>query len=329
MPASADTAADAPALEESFWKSVDWKEFFNKYGTVVFFAVLIVFNAFKTPNFVSPGTLKNTLVQVFPVMLVALGMTMVISSGGIDISVGAVMAISGAVMARLYSSGVGLAPALLCSVVAACLCGLFSGVLITRFKIQPIIVTLGVMIAGRGLAHIIAGKLSTSLYMTSFGNFGSYWVGGVVPVQVALVVLAVGGMYLVVRKTNFAKRVEAIGDNPRAARLVGINTSLVIAGVYVLCAFLCAVAGNMEAARISCVNVGSLGRLIELDAIAAVAIGGTPFSGGRARILGTALGAVIVQLVTITVTMNKMPFEYSLVLKAVIVVVALWAQRKR
>lgn len=325
MPAS----ANAPAAEEDFRGSVDWKEFFNKYGTVVFFVVLIVFNAFKTPNFVSPGTLKNTLVQVFPVMLVALGMTMVISSGGIDISVGAVMVIAGAVTARLYTSGVGLAPALLLSAVAACLCGLFSGVLIARFRIQPIIVTLGVMIAGRGGAHIIAGKLSTSLLYTPFGNFGSYWVGGVVPIQVVLVLLVIGAMYLVVRKTNFAKRVEAIGDNPRAARLVGINTALVTVGVYVLCAFLCAVAGNMEAARVTCVNVGNLGKLIELDAIAAVAIGGTPFSGGRARVLGTALGAIVVQLVTVMVTMNKMPFNYSLVFKAVIVVIALWAQRKR
>ncbi|MHC4252216.1 MAG: ABC transporter permease [Planctomycetota bacterium] len=325
MPAS----ADAPAAEESFWESIDWKEFFSKYGTVVFFVVLIVFNAFVTPRFLSPGTLKNTLVQVFPVMLVALGMTMVISSGGIDISVGAIMAVAGAVTARLYTSGVGLVPSLLCSVVAACLCGLVNGVMVARFRIQPIIVTLVVMIAGRGLAQIILGEPVTSLSYTPLEDFGRYWVGGVVPIQVVLVGLMVGAMYFVARKTNFAKRVEAIGDNPRAARLVGINTALVTVGVYVLCAFLCAVAGNMEAARTSCVDIGDLGVLIELDAIAAVAIGGTPFSGGRPRILGTALGAIVVQLVTIVVNMNDIPSDYSLIFKAVIVVIALWAQRKR
>ncbi|MHC4199481.1 MAG: ABC transporter permease [Planctomycetota bacterium] len=322
-------SAEAPAAGESARESVNWTELFGKYGTVIFFVVLIALNAFITPNFVDMGTVRNTLLQVFPVMLVALGMTMVISSGGIDISVGAIMAIAGAVMARLYTSGVGLAPALLCSAVAACLCGLLNGILVARFKIQPIIVTLGVMIAGRGGAHIIAGKLSTSLYLTSFATFGGYRIGGEVPVQIVLMGLVIGAMYFVVTKTNFAKRVEAIGDNARAARLVGINTALVTVGVYLLCAFLCAIAGNMEAARNSCVNVRSLGKLIELDAIAAVAIGGTPFSGGRARILGTVLGAIVVQLVTIMVTMNGIPFNYSLVFKAVIVVIALWAQRKR
>jgi ribose transport system permease protein len=322
--------ADAPASGNGAWEFIRATDVFTRYGTLTFFLVLIVLNAFITPNFMSLGTLSTTLIQVFPVMLVALGMTMVISSGGIDISVGAVMAIAGAVLARLYvGSGLGLAPALLCSVVAAGLCGLLSGVLIARFKIQPIIVTLGVMIAGRGLAHVIQGKLSTSLFFTPFGEFGRYRVGGVVPIQIVFMAVVIAAMFFVVKKTNFAKRVEAIGDNARAARLVGINTVFVTVGVYVLCALLCAVAGNMEAARTSCVNVGVLGKLIELDAIAAVAIGGTPFSGGRARVLGTALGAIVVQLVTVIVNMNDIPSDYSLVFKALIVVIALWAQRKR
>lgn len=322
-------SADTPALENSAWKSIRARDLFNRHGTLIFFLALIVFNAIITPNFMSLGTLSNTLVQVFPVMLVALGMTMVISSGGIDISVGAIMAISGAVLARLYTSGLGLAPALFCSVAAACLCGFLTGVLIARFKIQPIIVTLVVMIAGRGLAQIILGELFTSLLFTPFGDFGRYRMGGVIPIQIVLMVPVIAAMFLVVRKTNFAKRVEAIGDNERAARLVGINTVFVTVGVYVLCALLCAIAGNMEAARINGVNVGSLGVLIELDAIAAVAIGGTPFSGGQAMIMGTVLGAIVVQLVTIMVNMNDIPFHYSLIFKALIVVIALWAQRKK
>lgn len=320
---------DTPALDGGTLKPAGVTDLFNRYGILFFFLALIVLNAIITPNFVDPGTARNTLVQVFPVMLVALGMTMVISSGGIDISVGAIMAIAGAVSARLYTSGLGLAPALFCSVAAACLCGFLTGILIARFKIQPIIVTLVVMIAGRGLAQIILGELFTSLYLTPFGDFGRYRVGGVIPVQIVLMALVIAAMFFVVRKTIFAKRVEAIGDNARAARLVGINTVFVTVGVYVLCALLCAIAGNMEAARINGVNVGSLGVLIELDAIAAVAIGGTPFSGGRARILGTVLGAIVVQLVTIMVNMNDIAFHYSLIFKALIVVIALLAQRKK
>ena len=148
------------------------------------------------------------------------------------------------------------------------------------------------------------------------------------PIQIVMMTVVVAVMVFVARKTNFAKRVEAVGDNPRAARLVGINTVSVLIGVYILCGVLCAVAGMMEAARSNIVNVGILGKLVELDAIAAVAIGGTAFSGGRARIMGTVFGAIVVQLVTIIVNMNNIDFHYSLILKAIILIIAVWTQRK-
>ena len=308
-------------------------DFSGRYGTALFFITLIVLNAFITPNFVSLGTVANTLVQVFPVMLVALGMTMVISSGGIDISVGAIMAVATAVAARLYTSDMGfipqlgLFPAICCGLVAGGLCGLFNGLLVAKFRIQPIIVTLVTMIAGRALAHIILDKLTTSLSNTPFGELGKLKPGGV-PIQIVMMTVVVAVMVFVARKTNFAKRVEAVGDNPRAARLVGINTVSVLIGVYILCGVLCAVAGMMEAARSNIVNVGILGKLVELDAIAAVAIGGTAFSGGRARIMGTVFGAIVVQLVTIIVNMNNIDFHYSLILKAIILIIAVWTQRK-
>ena len=302
---------------------------FRNHGGTVFFLALITVIALITPNFLSIGTLQNTLVQVFPVMLVALGMTLVISSGGIDISVGAIMAISAAVSASLYTSGVGLTLSIGCGIVAAALCGLFNGILVSRFRIQPIIVTLVVMIAGRGLAMRIQGQLSVSLEYTPFGDFGLYKVAGKVPVQIVIMAATIAIMLFLAKKTVFAKHVEAIGDNPRAARLVGINTVATTVGVYVVCSILCAVAGNMEAARIGAVNVAQLGLFTELDAIAAVAIGGTPFSGGRTRVLGTVAGAIVVGLVTVVVNMNNIPSHYSMVFKALIVVVAMWSQRKK
>jgi ribose/xylose/arabinose/galactoside ABC-type transport system permease subunit len=239
------------------------------------------------------------------------------------------MAISAAVSAKLYTSDFGLAPSIGCGIIAAVACGLFNGALISRFKIQPIIVTLVVMIAGRGLAMRIQGQLSVSLEYTPFGEFGLYKIAGKVPVQIAIMAAAVAIMLFLAKKTVFAKRVEAVGDNPRAARLVGINIFATTTGVYVVCAVLCAVAGNMEAARLAGVNVARLGLLVELDAIAAVAIGGTPFSGGRARIMGTVVGASVVALVPVIVNMNNIPSHYSLVLKALIVIVAMWLQRKQ
>ena len=201
---------------------------------------------------------------------------------------------------------------------------MFIGVLVSKFKIQPIIVTLIVMFAGRAVAQMIVGE-GISLMYTPFQELAQFKKAGV-PIQVMVMLLAVGVMLLVVKKTAFAKRVEAIGENPTAARLVGINIFSVTVGVYVLNGILCAVAGMMEAAE-GGEAYAKLGEYIELDAIAAVAIGGTSFSGGRARILGTVFGAIVVQLVPVLVGMDDMKYEYSLIFKAIVLIVAVWAQR--
>ena len=158
------------------WKS-DLQGYLNKYGTLFFFVLLLVLNTFITPNFLSVGTLRNLLLQVYPIMLVSLGMTLVISSGGIDISVGAIMSIAGSVTARLYSSGFGLVASLIAGLLAACLCGFFNGFMVALFHIQPIVITLILMIAGRGLAQIILGELFLSFYGTPFAELGSYKIG--------------------------------------------------------------------------------------------------------------------------------------------------------
>jgi ribose/xylose/arabinose/galactoside ABC-type transport system permease subunit len=322
--AKPSTRSDASGFRGTFCE----RTFLDNYGVLVFFLLLIAVSAFFTPNFLATTTLVNTLVQAFPVMLVALGMTLVMSSGGIDISVGAIMAISGAVAVRLYTANAGLVPAVAGGILAGGLCGLFNGTLIAKFKIQPIIVTLVVMIAGRGLAQTILGKPEVTFSFTSFEALGLYTIAGL-PIQIVILAVAVALMLFVVKRTVFAKHVEAIGDNPRAARLVGINILITTACVYVLCSVLCGIAGIMEAARAGGVNGDLLGKLIELDAIAAVAIGGTSFSGGRARIWGTVMGAVIVPLVTVIANMNNIPDHYSMIFKAIIVIAVLWVRPEK
>jgi ribose transport system permease protein len=302
-------------------------KFVKNYGPVIFFLLLIAVSACFTRNFLSLGTLEDTLVAGFPVMLAALGITLVMSSGGIDISVGSIMAISAAVSGRLYISDVGLAPSIAAGMLAGGLCGLFNGVLVSKFKIQPIVVTLVTMIAGRGLAQTILGKPSISFPFTSFDTLGLYRIAGI-PIQVVILVVAVALMLFVAKMTVFAKHVEAIGDNPRAARLVGINVVFTITCVYLLCGILCGIAGVMSAAQFGGVNAAAIGRLVELDAIAAVAIGGTSFSGGRARILGTVFGAVVISLVTVIATMNNIPVHYAMIFKAAMVIAVLWVQRE-
>lgn len=320
---------EAKGEERHVWRRSDLQGYLHKYGTLFFFVLLLILNTFITPNFLSVGTLRNLLLQVYPIMLVSLGMTLVISSGGIDISVGAIMSIAASVTARLYSSGFGLIPSLIAGLLAACVCGFFNGFMVARFHIQPIVITLILMIAGRGLAQIILGELFLSFYGTPFAELGIYRIGNVIPIQVIIMLLLIAVIGFIVRTTVFARHVEAIGDNYRATRLSGVNIPLVIIGVYVICGALCGVAGILEAARINAVNAASLGLLIELDAIAAVAIGATPFSGGKARVMGTVIGALIVQLVTIIVNMNNIQFHYSLVIKAIIIILALYLQKER
>jgi ribose transport system permease protein len=261
-------------------------------------------------------------------MFVALGMTLVIASGGIDISVGAIMAIAGSVTAKLIVSGAGLALSFTAGLLAACLCGAFNGIMVARFRIQPIVITLILMIGGRGLAQIILGELFISFYDTPFAALGSLTVGRIIPVQIVVMAAGVAIMAFLVNGMKFGRSVEAIGDNSRAARLSGINIPVVLLQVYVACGLLAGVAGIVEAARINAVNAGSLGLYIELDAIASVAIGATPFSGGKARMLGTVIGALIVQIVTVSVNMNNIQFHYSLVIKAVVIILALYLQRE-
>lgn len=304
------------------------QDYLSKYGALTFFVLLILINTFITPNFLQPGTLRNLLLQVFPIVAVSLGMTFVIASGGIDISVGSIMAIAGAVTARLFLADLGVVTSILIGLGAASLCGFFNGFMVAVFRIQPIIITLILMIGGRGLAQIILGELFVSLYATPFTTLGSLKIWQGIPIQVIIMLFLVACILFVARKTIFAKNVEAIGDNRRAARLSGISIPFSLISVYTLCGLLCGIAGIMGAARVNAMNAGSLGLLIELDAIAAVAIGGTPFTGGKPNVLGTVIGALIVQLVAVSVNMNNISFHYSLAIKALIIILALYLQRE-
>ncbi len=304
-------------------------ELLRSHGGTLMLALLLLLNAALTPHFLEAGTLRNFVLQVYPTLLIAVGVTLVIATSGIDISVGAVMALSASVAGRLQSGGAGLELALLGGVAAAAVCGLFNGILVARLRIQPIIVTLILMIGGRGLAQVILGELALSTSGSSLATLGSLTLFGFLPVQVLIMAVCVALAVFAVEKSVFGRYLEALGDNPKAARLVGIRIPAYLTLVYVVSAVLSGTAGIMEGARINAINAGTLGSLIELDAIAAVAIGGTAFHGGKPRILGSVVGASIVQLITMMVNMNDIPFHWSLVVKAAIVVGALYLQRER
>ena len=173
------------------------------------------------------------------------------------------------------------------------------------------------------------GELFLSTYGTAISTLGSFTFFGLVPIQVVIMAVVSGVALFAVERTLFGRYIQTLGDNPNAARLVGIRIPVYLMMVYTICGLLSGVAGILEGARINAINAGTLGLLIELDAIAAVAIGATAFQGGKPLIGGTLVGASIVQLITMMVNMNDIPFNYSLIVKAAIVIGALYIQRER
>ena len=286
---------------------------------------LVIVSAVVTPHFASASNLWNVLLQVSTVVLVAIGMTFVIGTGGVDLSVGAVMAVAGAIAAVTVHSGVVVA--VFAAFAGALAIGALNGALIAWLGVQPIVVTLATLIGARGLAQVISreGELVTidnaTILQLGRGHLGS------VPLQVLVAAVAVAGAMFVLRATSFGRYVLAVGGNRSAARLAGVHVRRTLVSVYVLSAALAAVAGLIVAARLGASDAAKIGQNMELDAIAAVVVGGSALAGGRATILGTVVGALIMQVIATTFNMLLVPYAWSLVLKAAIILIAVYLQR--
>ena len=289
--------------------------------------VLVVANAAFTPHFATAGNLWNVLMQVSTVMLVAVGMTFVIATGGVDLSVGSAMAIGAAIAAVLMDHGPAVAiPA---AIVGAGLVGVLNGALIATLRVQPIVVTLATLIAGRGLAQIIShdGELVTvsepALLSLGRGHLGP------IPVQAIIAAVVVTGAAGVLRSTTFGRYVVAVGGNRAAARLAGVPAWRTLVIVYTASAALAGVAGVIVAAQLGASDAAKIGQNMELDAIAAVVIGGTALAGGRATISGTVIGALLMQVIATSFNMLLVPYSLSLALKAAIILIAVYLQQSR
>lgn len=297
------------------------------YGAVTALMLLIVFNILFTPNFAAASNFWNILLQVSTTVLVAIGMTLVIATGGIDLSVGSVMAIASALAATMLNQGVWIA--VLAALLVALGVGAFGGWLIAVFRIQPIIATLALLITGRGVAQVLSlGGQLIPFSNPTFEYLGKGYVGPV-PVQVVVMLLVTGAAFVVMRATSFGRYVVATGGNEAAARLAGVKTVRTKIAVYALSGLLAGLAGLIETARLGASDAAKVGLNIELDAIAAAVVGGTPLTGGRANVVGTLIGALIMQVITTSFNMRLIPFSWSLVLKAAIILVAVYVQRPK
>lgn len=309
--------------------------FLSRYGTLAVFLLLILFNIVFTPNFLAWNTLTLNLTQVATVVIVAMGMTLVIATGGIDLSVGSIMAIAGALAPLIFlgelipidSKWLLIALAFVIPVAVGALCGWFNGMLITRYRIQPIVATLVLFIAGRGIAQTFTNSELQTFNEPAFQVIGKGALFGV-PVQVIIMVVVVIAVAFVVRRTARGRQILAVGGNERAARLSGIDAAGVKRLVYIISGALAGIAGLIVVAINNASDAARVGTLMELDAIAAVAIGGTLLSGGRANVIGTLLGAFVLQLVRTTLLANGVPDAAALVVKAALIVAAVWLQSR-
>lgn len=309
--------------------------FFQKYGVVAALLFLLAFNFAVTPHFATWQTLNVNLTQVCTIVIVGVGMTMVIATGGIDLSVGALMAIAGALSPMIFTGKlfplpniyVGIALGVIIPILVAGVFGMFNAWLINKFSIQPIVATLVLFIAGRGVAQVLTNGNLQSFDNPGFAVLGKGQFLGV-PVQVLMMLVIVAAASWVLRHTVFGRYIVATGGNERAARLTGIPAVRIKMMVYALCGALAGLAGLITVSINSSSDANQNGLGMELDAIAAAAVGGTLLSGGRARIFGTLIGALIIQMMRYTLLAHGVPDAAAMVAKAAIIVVAVWVQKK-
>ncbi|ENT2950769.1 galactofuranose ABC transporter, ATP-binding protein YtfT [Klebsiella aerogenes] len=274
------------------------------------------------------GSPIDILNRAAPVALLAIGMTLVIATGGIDLSVGAVMAIAGATAASMTVAGHSLPVVLLAALGAGALAGLWNGILVAVLKIQPFVATLILMVAGRGVAQLI-----TSGQIVTFDSPALSWLGSgsllLLPTPVIIAVATLLLFWLFTRRTALGMFIEAVGINIRAAKNAGVNTRIVVMLAYVLSGICAAIAGIIVAADIRGADANNAGLWLELDAILAVVIGGGSLMGGRFNLLLSVMGALIIQGMNTGILLSGFPPELNQVVKAVVVLCVLIVQSPR
>jgi ribose/xylose/arabinose/galactoside ABC-type transport system permease subunit len=293
---------------------------------------LLLFNLFFTPNFfrmeVKEGHLYGNLIDILknaaPIMLLAIGLTLVIATHGIDISVGSVVAISAGAVAILIGGDLGghpkypIAVAMIAALLLSTMAGMWNGMLVSRIGMQPIIATLILFVAGRGIAMVFTNAMVIWLYVKPFALLGQGYLLGL-PFSIYIVGFLLLLTFIVTRKTAVGLYIEAVGINPTAARFSGINAKNILFWVYTFSGFCAGVSGLIVCSTVMSADGNNAGNLFELDAILAVVLGGTSLNGGKFYLLGSMVGALIIQTLTTTIYAFNVAPEISQVVKAIVV----------
>jgi len=314
--------------------------------------IILVFDAIVEPSFFKLGIMQDpvygahlygNLIDIFnngaPLMLAAIGMTLVIATGGVDLSVGAVIAISAAMGAVLINPALGnqlisnailtkdatntpLPIIILADLAAGTLCGLWNGILVSRARIQPMVATLILMVAGRGIAQLITNGQIMTIYYTPYYWFGNGYILGL-PVSIYIVAVVLLFGWVLVRKTAIGLFIESVGINAKSTYYSGINEQNVKLLAYMFCGFCGAIAGLILSSYVHSADGNNNGLNYELDAILSVVMGGTLMTGGRFSLVASAIGAVVIWTFTVTVYSLGVPANALLAAKAVLVLLVI------
>ncbi len=314
------------------------------FSAVIALGAILLFNLVLNPDFfqitIKEGHLYGSLIDILnrsvPIMILAIGMTFVIATGGTDLSVGAIVALAGAVAVSLIRgdtevlnevSAMPLALVILITLGIATLAGVWNGLLIAFIEIQPIVATLVFMVAGRGIAQLITGARTLTTNFHPFSIIGQGWFLGL-PVSLFIVVIVASLVLLLAKKSAFGMFVESVGISRSASAYSGIRAKLILVVVYGISGLCAGIAGLVVGSNIMCADANNAGLNYELDAILAVVIGGTAMTGGKFSIQGSMIGALVIQSLTTSIYAFDVPPEVTLVVKALVVVMVVLIQSK-
>ncbi|GAA1156345.1 ABC transporter permease [Microbacterium oxydans] len=303
-----------------------------RYAMVIVMVLIIAFFLYRSARFGTVDNLQTILVAAAPFALIALGQTLVILTGGIDLSVGSVIAASavfGSLTAKAFPDHIWLA--IVAGVVVGFIAGAINGFVVSVIKVPPFIATLGMLTLASGVAYVAGNGAPITGLPADFSRIANAQFGGLT-LPVILMIVGILGLAIIMRRTTWGMRVYAIGGNPIAAGIAGINVGRTIFSVYAISGMLAGISGVMLASRVT-LGAPNLGVGYELDAIAAVVIGGASLLGGRGSIWGTALGLLLIQTLNNGLDILTVPAYWQKVIKGVLIVAAVavdvWATRRR
>ncbi|AMX00973.1 ribose ABC transporter permease [Rummeliibacillus stabekisii] len=305
------------------------KDLIQKLGPLLGLLLIIIIISFMSPSFLTATNIFNVLRQVSISALIAFGMTFVILTGGIDLSVGSTLALTGAISAGLLAGGMNPLLAMFIGLLLGALLGAINGVIIAKGKVAPFIATLATMTIFRGLTLVYTdGKPVSGLGDSqAFQLFGKGYLFGI-PVPVVTMIVAFIVLYFILKQTTFGRRVYAIGGNEEASRLSGINVDRITIAVYALTGMLAALSALILTSRLNSAQP-TAGQSYELDAIAAVVLGGTSLTGGRGWIFGTLVGALIIGVLNNGLNLIGVSSFFQQVVKGIVILIAVLLDRKK